>query len=138
MKTSFVLATAVLFTCLLFSGVSHAGDKGPAEMVLHSTVDPAKKAKLAFFPHAEHQQRFDCATCHHSKDDKGQQIAFVEDQKIETCDTCHNTKSGINKKLNTFKKAAHARCKACHKALKKEGKEAGPTKCKGCHRKGLK
>ena len=138
MKNTLYLACAILITCFILGGTSLAADKGPAEMVLQSTVDPAKKPKLAFFPHAQHQETFDCGTCHHGKDDSAQQVAYSDGQKIEKCDACHNTTSGMEKKLNTFKKAAHARCKACHKALKKAGKEAGPTKCTGCHKKDLK
>jgi hypothetical protein len=139
MKKFICLTSAVLFSLFILGITCQAADKGPAEMVLKSTVDPAKKAKLAFFPHATHQETFDCATCHHSKDDAGKQVAYTEGQKIEKCDVCHNTKAaGMDKKLNTFKGAAHARCKTCHKALKKEGKDAGPTKCGGCHKKDLK
>ena len=139
MKKSLSILSVLLFSLLLFVGISQAtDDKGPPELILKSTVDPAKKPKLAFFPHAQHQETFDCGTCHHSKDAEGKLVAYKEGQKIEKCDTCHNTKAGINEKLDTFKKAAHARCKECHKALKKEGKDAGPTKCVGCHKKDLK
>lgn len=138
MKKSLSLLCALACCLTILAGISLAADKGSAEFVLHSTVDPAKKAKPAFFPHAVHQEKFDCATCHHGKDADGKQVAYKEGQKIEKCETCHNSKAGMDKKLDTFKEAAHARCKACHKALKKEGKEAGPTKCNGCHKKGLK
>ena len=138
MKKSLAVLIALVFGLTIFAGMSLAQEKGPAEIVLKSTVDPASKDKPAFFPHAVHQKQFDCGTCHHGKDADGKQVAYKEGQKIEKCDVCHNTKSGMNEKLNTFKKAAHARCKVCHKKLKKEGKKAGPTKCNGCHRKGLK
>ena len=139
MKKSLYILSTLLFSLALLAGISQAAaDKGPAEIVLKSTVDPAKKAKPAFFPHARHQEAFDCATCHHAKDADGKQVAYKEGQKIEKCDACHNTKSGINEKLDTFKEAAHARCKACHSEMKKAGKHTGPTKCTGCHRKGLK
>jgi len=138
MKKTVSVLSAMLLTLAMAAGICLAMDKGPEELVLKSTVDPAKKEKLAFFPHAQHQGEFDCATCHHGKDTAGKQAAYTEGQKIEKCESCHNTKAGMDEKLDTFKKAAHARCKECHKALKKEGKEAGPTKCNGCHKKDLK
>jgi len=138
MKKIFSMLSTILLGLALVAGVCQAADKGPAEMVLKSTVDPAKKAKLAFFPHAQHQGKFDCTTCHHAKDADGKQIAYKEGQKVEKCDSCHNTEAGIIEKLDTFKKAAHARCKECHKTLKTEGKDTGPTKCNGCHKKDLK
>ncbi len=138
MKKTVYILSAMLLALTLLSGICWAADKGPEEIVLKSTVDPAKKAKPAFFPHALHQEKFDCATCHHGKDADGKQVAYTEGQKIEKCDACHNTKAGMTEKLDTFKEAAHARCKVCHKKLKKEGKDAGPTKCNGCHKKDLK
>jgi tRNA(Ile2) C34 agmatinyltransferase TiaS len=137
MKRVFFLFTTALALLIILPCIGMATEKGEAEYVLKSTEDPAKKAKPAFFPHAMHQAKLDCAACHHSKGADGKQLAYVEGQKIETCQSCHNTKSGMSDKLNTFKKAAHAKCKACHKSMKKEGKETGPTKCAGCHKKGL-
>ena len=135
-------AYAFLATCILgllvIVSFSVAAEKGPAEMVLRSTVNPAKKTKLAFFPHALHQSNFECAKCHHTKGDDGKQVAFSEEMKIQKCESCHNKAAGMPEKLNTFKKAAHERCKKCHTGLKKEGKKAGPTKCNGCHIKDLK
>ena len=137
MKRLLCLFTAILAVLFIFPSLGMATEKGEAEYVLKSTVDPAKKAKPAFFPHARHQEKLECAKCHHSKSADGKQAAFVEGQKIETCQTCHNTKAGMDEKLDTFKEAAHAKCKACHKSMKKEGHETGPTKCAGCHKKGL-
>ena len=130
-----IVALAAVFT---LSGLSFATDKGEAEYVLKSTVDPAKKTKLAFFPHAKHQETFDCSTCHHTKGADGKQVAYSEGMKIEKCESCHNKAAGMPKGLETFKNAAHKRCKECHKAMKKEGKATGPTKCNGCHKKDLK
>lgn len=137
MKKYFFLFTLAL-TIPLSITISFATDKGDAEYVLKSTLDPAHKTKLAFFPHARHQEQFDCATCHHGKDTAGKQLAYTEGQPIEKCESCHNTKSGINNKFDSFKKAAHARCKTCHTDMSKEGKATGPTKCSGCHKKDLK
>ncbi len=138
MKKTLSMLTMIALTLTLCLSISFAQEKGDAELILRSTIDTAKKPKLVFFPHKEHQEKFECATCHHGKSADGKQISYVEGQKIEKCESCHNTQSGINSTVDTFKKAGHARCKKCHKELKKAGKEAGPTKCKGCHRKGLK
>jgi len=138
MKKSYLILTAFFLGILITAGAALAVDKGSEEMTLRSTVDPAKKAKLAFFPHAVHQGNFECAKCHHSKDNTGKQSAYSEEMAISKCESCHNKSSSMPKKLNTFKNAAHGLCKGCHTALKKEGKKAGPTKCNGCHRKDLK
>lgn len=141
MKKTCIVVSVLVLSSFGFVTLGLAADNGPAEIILKSTVDPAKKAKPAFFPHAVHQGNFDCATCHHAKGDDGKQVPYVEGQKIEKCESCHNkaaVASGMPTKLETFKKAAHERCKTCHKTRKAEGKNAGPTKCNGCHRKDLK
>jgi tRNA(Ile2) C34 agmatinyltransferase TiaS len=141
MKKLCSILTALIMSSFFLTGISLAADKGPAEIVLRSTVNPASKTKLAFFPHAIHQGNFECATCHHGKGDDGKQVSYTEGQEIEKCESCHNkdaVASGMPKELETFKKAAHGLCKECHKKLKAEGKKAGPTKCNGCHRKDLK
>ena len=126
----YAVSTALVLG-LAFTGTSFANDdKGPAEMTLTSTVNPAKKAKPALFPHAKHQERLKCAECHHSKDADGKQVAYVEGQKIEKCESCHNKAAGMPKKLTTFKEAAHANCKACHKKTDKK-----LAKCGVCHPK---
>lgn len=112
-------------------GIATASDKGPADMVLESTIDKAKKPKPAIFPHAAHQERLECGECHHSKDADGKQVAYVEGQKIEKCESCHNSSNeSMPKKLATYKGAAHEQCKGCHakndKAL---------AKCSVCHPK---
>lgn len=101
---------------------------GPVQMVLHTAM--AKKP--AAFPHKKHQDMFECAECHHSKDDKNQQTPYVEGMKIQKCVACHND-SMANKKLNHFKLAAHARCKGCHKKAAQTGKAGPVIKCSGCH-----
>jgi hypothetical protein len=123
MKKSLICAVAFAFVCsLAFVGMSMAEtDKGPAEITFDSEKKPA------IFPHAKHQENIKCAECHHSKDEHGAQVAYVEGQKIEKCATCHDG-SIANKKVKNFKGAAHVNCKGCHKAGKK-----GPTKCKQCH-----
>ena len=134
MKRTYPILAAIFLGLIVTASAALAVDKGPEEITLRSTVDPAKKAKLAFFPHAVHQGNFECAICHHTKGDDGKQVAYTEEMKIGKCESCHNKTASMPDKLNTFKKAAHERCKKCHKTLKNEGKKAGPTKCNGCHR----
>jgi hypothetical protein len=113
--------------CLL--GVAQAADKGPAEITLQSTIDPAKTPKPAQFPHGAHQARLECKTCHHGKGPDGKRVSYEEGQKIEKCETCHNTKAGMPDAVNTFKNAAHALCQDCHKKNKPE-----LAKCAVCHK----
>lgn len=128
--TVYAMATALALGLCLIGTSFAANDKGPAEMTLTSTIDSAKKAKPAIFPHAKHQERLTCSECHHSKGADGKQVAYVEGQKIEKCESCHNKAAGMPKKLTTFKEAAHANCKTCHKA-----KDKKLAKCTVCHPK---
>jgi len=133
MKKTIIYAVAAAFVCTAaLTGLSMAQeDKGPAEITLKSTINPAKKAKPALFPHAEHQERLKCGDCHHGKDADGKQVAYTEGMKIQKCETCHNKAAGMPKGLETFKAAAHKNCKGCHKETgKKELK-----KCTTCHPK---
>ena len=138
MKKICSILIMTLLSTLLITAISLAAEKGPAEMVLKSTVDPAAKAKPAFFPHAVHQGSLKCADCHHGKSDDGKQAPYAEGMNIGKCESCHNKAAGMPKKMETFKNAAHELCKGCHKKLTAEGKKAGPTKCNGCHKKDLK
>ena len=126
----YAVATGMIFGLCFVGATIASADNGPAEITLHSTIDGAKKAKPAVFPHAEHQARLKCAECHHSKGADGKQVAFVEGQKIEKCETCHNKSAGMPKKLSTFKDAAHNNCKGCHKKADKK-----LAKCGVCHPK---
>ncbi len=128
---SYAVATAMVLG-LCFTGASIASDKGPAELTLVSTVDAAKKAKPAVFPHAKHQEKLECAECHHTKGDDGKQVAYTEGMKIEKCESCHNKAAGMPAKLTTFKEAAHANCKGCHK---EKAPEVDKKKCAACHPK---
>jgi len=128
-KVTLIAAALILGLC--FAGTSFAeADKGPADITLESTIDKAKKAKSAIFPHAKHQETLTCGDCHHSKDAAGKQVAYVDGQKVEKCESCHNKAAGMPKKLTTFKEAAHANCKACHKKTDKK-----LAKCTVCHPK---
>ncbi len=130
-KLTLCAVSVALAFGLCFAGASLAAvDKGPAEIILKSTIDPAKKAKPVVFPHAKHQERLKCGECHHSKGADGKQVAYVEGQKNEKCESCHNKAAGMPKKLETFKKAAHVNCKGCHKA-----KDKKLAKCTVCHPK---
>jgi hypothetical protein len=130
MKKMLLCGTMVLSFCVAgVVGLAMAADKGPAEIVLKSTVDPAATPKPATFPHAAHQARQKCGDCHHGKGADGKRIAYVEGQKIEKCETCHNTKAGMPEKVNSFKNAGHALCKDCHTKSKPE-----LAKCTVCHK----
>ena len=121
------IVVAVLVMSLAVVATSIARDKGPAEMTLQ-TADAKKPAN---FPHAKHQEKYGCDTCHHYMDAEGNQAPCTgDDDPIQKCESCHN-KDFKDVKLNSFKNAAHAQCKECHK---KEGGNA-PTKCTGCHPK---
>ena len=93
----------------------------------------SRKRKVALFPHRKHQERFECANCHHGMDNEGKQIPYNEGMEIQHCVTCHNSKMK-NKYLNSLMQAAHARCKGCHRKIVAESGTAGPIeKCIGCH-----
>ena len=131
MKKMLVFGAILAFCCASYLvNVATAGDKGPAELTLHSTIDPASTPKPAQFPHGAHQARLECKTCHHSKGADGKRVAYVEGQKIEKCENCHNSKAGMPDKVNTFKGAAHALCQDCHKKNKPD-----LAKCGVCHKK---
>ncbi len=124
MKKTLICAVATAFLCVVgMVGVSLA-DKGP-EVVTFETKKPV------VFPHAKHQEKLECSTCHHSKGADGKQVAFVEGQKIEKCGSCHNKDGSMPKKLASLKGVGHARCKTCHK---KQG-DRKLTKCNTCHSK---
>lgn len=108
-----------------------ASELGPEVIKLQT----ARKRKPAMFPHRMHQEMWGCETCHHGKDEEGNQTPYTAGMKIQHCVTCHNPTSMKNKKLNNLMLASHARCKGCHKRIVEElGGQAGPIgKCRGCH-----
>lgn len=137
MKKTLICATALTFlACVAFTGSAFA-DNGPADITLESTIDKAKKAKPAVFPHAAHQTQKDmtCGTCHHGAAD-GKQVAYTDGMKIEKCESCHNKAAGMPKKVESFKAAAHANCKGCHSTTAKaDPSKAALKKCATCHPK---
>jgi predicted CXXCH cytochrome family protein len=136
-KKSLILLVVTAFVMSMGLGVtmSLADDtKGDAEITLNpDNRDAAKKGKPAVFPHAKHQEREKCGTCHHYQDDAGARAACDDDSldKIAKCDTCHDA-DFANEKLRKWKDIGHGLCKACHKKMKAEG---APTKCGACHPK---
>ena len=133
MKKAFICGITLAFLCSIgLVGMAAAGvDKGPAEI----TINPNGK-KPVKFPHAMHQKRLKCATCHHSKDKDGKQIPYTEGMKIQKCETCHtgDMLKGKVKGKTAFQRAGHGRCLACHKAMaKKDKKYKKLKKCSTCH-----
>lgn len=130
-RKSLVLLVVSTLVFSLAVGVSLSiaeRDKGPAEMTLKT--EAAKKP--AVFPHAKHQEKYDCATCHHYVGDDGKKAPCDDgSDPIQKCETCHNSAIG-NEKINNFKKVGHIQCKGCHTKEKANG---APTKCTACHPK---
>ncbi len=132
MKKMLVWGTILAFGCApCFIGDAKAADKGPTEIILQSTIDPATPPKPAQFPHGAHQARLECQSCHHSMGEDGKRLSYAEGQKIETCEACHNTKAGMPDKINTFRGASHALCLECHRKNNKPELK----KCSTCHKK---
>jgi len=105
------------------------GNLGPAVI----KMETSRSRKPALFPHRRHQEKYDCADCHHGMDSAGNQIPYSEGMEIKHCVTCHNAKMK-NKRLNGLMLAAHTRCKGCHKKVVEESGKAGPiARCSGCH-----
>ena len=128
MRKTLICGVALAFICSTgMVSMAIAQDKGPEVLVLKT----AKAKKPATFPHAEHQGRLECGTCHHSKGADGKQVAYTEGMKIEKCETCHNKTAGMPKGLDSFKNVAHKKCKGCHK----ESGNKKLTKCGTCHPK---
>lgn len=131
MKKVLVFGAFLAFCCAPFLiDQATAANKGPAEITLQSSIDPASPPKPAQFPHAAHQARLECKTCHHGKGPDGKRSWYNENMKIDKCETCHNSKSGMPEKINTFKGAGHSLCQDCHKKNKPE-----LVKCSVCHKK---
>ncbi len=139
------IITCSVVSFFIFCGVaSLAGagaDPGPADIKMVS--EKSKKPKVALFPHKAHQDKFECAQCHHGMADDGKQVPYVDGQEIGKCDSCHNKDKLAGKlkgklKLDTIKGAGHGNCLACHKEMAKKDpalKEKKIDKCAACHPK---
>lgn len=136
-----VCSLSICFSAVLLCAAEV--DKGPADLVLETVKDKAKKPKPALFPHAKHQETITCGECHHGGK-PGAKTDYVEGMKIEKCESCHFKGSGMPSKkdkaknivkLNSFKDAAHQNCKTCHKKVKAEKPEFKKKwkKCLPCH-----
>ena len=112
-------------------------DTRPVETILKTANIPTN------FNHEQHQELFECADCHHSRNSDGTKGPYIEGEE-QACVTCHNSKDmsdGIvrgENKLNTYEGLGHASCVGCHYKILKEGKVSGPTKrgngkCIACH-----
>ena len=126
-KKSLILMVivAVTFGLAFAASMSFATDKGPAEI----TINPDGK-KPVLFPHAKHQEKNACGTCHHYvKDGARTPVDDSTLDKIQNCDACHNA-DFANEKLRQWKDIGHGLCKDCHTKMKAEG---APTKCNDCH-----
>ena len=131
-KKSLILLVVAAFVMSLGFGVTMSlaeADKGDADITMNAD-SKSEKPKPAQFTHAKHQERSDCATCHH-KDDGGKQAPIAEGDKVAKCDSCHNA-DFPTEKLRTWKEIGHGLCKDCHKKMKEDG---APTKCGACHPK---
>lgn len=131
MNKTLICSVFVAFCCTPYSlGKATTADKGSLEIPLQSTIDPAKPANPARFPHGAHQARLECKTCHHGMSAEGKRLSYVEGQKIIQCETCHNSNADLPDKISTFKNAAHTLCLGCHRKNSPE-----LVKCTVCHKK---
>jgi len=121
LKKALLLTAACALAFTVSTGVSFA-DNGPEEMVLKT----AAGKKPSAFPHKAHQEKNECAACHHSQNADGTKGPYVAGEE-KKCESCHND-SFANAKLNSFKAIAHERCKGCHK------EKGVSTSCKTCHK----
>ncbi len=108
-----ILAGVSVMAFLVVAAVAFAG--APTNV----TIDKCQKRKAAVtFNHEMHSKKFQCNTCHHKWNGKGEP---------QSCFQCHGCKKGEAPKAA---KAFHKKCKGCHKAQHK-----GPTRCNQCHPK---
>ena len=125
-KKSLIVLVLAAFVMSLGVAVSFAVDKGPAEITLN-----ADGTKPAVFPHAKHQEKNDCGTCHHYLKDGVRTPCDdgTAQENYQKCDSCHNADFAVET-LRTWKDIGHALCKDCHTKMKDAG---APTKCNDCH-----
>jgi len=128
-KKSLILMVVTALTLSLAFAVSMsvaAADKGPAEITLNPDG-----TKPVLFPHAKHQEKNACGTCHHYLKDQVKTPCDdgTPQEDFKKCTECHND-TMANEKLRTWKDIGHGLCKDCHTKMKDEG---APTKCNDCH-----
>jgi hypothetical protein len=83
--------------------------------------------------HAQSLEETGCGVCHHTPDDKTDQLVYIEDDE-RLCKECH----GLEKESSTpaLREAFHGSCTGCHRnPIKTDNLKNGPTTCGGCHRK---
>lgn len=107
---------------------SSKNPNGPTEMILKTS----RARKPAYFPHAMHQEKYYCDTCHHGKDASGKFEKYTPQTVIYKCTVCHNSDMP-NDKLNGFQLIGHKLCRGCHR----NHQDITSAKCSTCHRKGL-
>ncbi|SDP18693.1 cytochrome c3 family protein [Desulforhopalus singaporensis] len=141
MLKKILACSAIAMLVLTGSAVLSMGsDTGPEEITMVGSK--SAKPKPAVFPHKMHQEKFECAECHHGMAD-GKQVPYAEGMEIQKCETCHNEevlagKTADKLKLDTIKGAGHGNCLACHKEMVKKDAELKAKKinsCKTCHQK---
>jgi len=128
-KKSLVLLVVTALTLSLAFAVSMsvaAADKGPAEITLNPDG-----TKPVLFPHAKHQEKNACGTCHHYLKDQVKTPCDdgTPQEDFKKCTECHND-TMANEKLRTWKDIGHGLCKDCHTKMKEQG---APQKCNDCH-----
>ena len=140
MLKKFLACSAVALFVMVGSANCFAADTGPADITIASGT--SDKPKPAQFPHKIHQEKFECAECHHGMAD-GAKVAYTDDLKIQKCASCHNAEVLPGKmkdklKLDTAKGYGHGNCLECHKEMAKNDpalKEKKIASCSTCHPK---
>lgn len=81
-------------------------------------IDGGKQGSVTF-PHEEHQEELkDCDVCHKVfPKEQGSILAMKEKGELDR------------------KQVMNGTCLDCHRAMKKAGKETGPTSCSQCHKR---
>lgn len=114
MAKRIVLCVALVAMVCGFSAViTIAGEKGPETVVFEN-----KKGDVTF-QHYEHQAKFECADCHHTKADDGSQGPYVAGEEGK-CASCHE--------LGSMRDEIHQNCRGCHKEQDRK-----LASCSTCH-----
>ena len=141
MKKRLLILFTNIFMCMFFSAALIIAADMPEEIAMESDVYSTHTKPIIKFTHAKHAEDYSigCAECHHDYQD-GKNI-WKQGDAVLKCSGCHSeakkAKDVKMSKEEQMKKyhytAIHANCKGCHTALKKEGKDTGPTTCTKCH-----